>query len=521
MLLAVIARAIPAEASPRARKRGNRALLSEEQSIQRASENSTKRVASAPGETGTAESSAEEAAAASNTMHVDIRGTKYYGGMETLYHPLLATQVCHVFNACMRPDGTLLLPSWMRRHDVTLARACGIKDALFLLSDTNPPPGGPLLPFDLFGIQMPRHHMPHFFMDFLQNAIALDTVYGDHELQRACFTRAGKNCEAMPEVNAATLKPAVFLDPRAGEVQEKDSWVRQIVRLASVSAAAGKTKHLFWSSVFRNVQEKNMKCFRSAYISHAPSTRLQVKPGLFDKLHMFTDNGIEKKSSRVQRSLDDKCLLNVTFINRKPVENHPDRLIGRYIPNIPAIRDQLHRMAAEAGDLTLYVDAFRLEGRAVRWQMNAMQKTNILVGGHSSMLTNMIFMRSWSSVLELQPFSYYPDVYERLATRVSNLRYDSVVAHPDEVAFDACIAHFYPPGADQYQDAMDVQKRFHKAIENYEKSEKNTHSITLHNLDAKLANVRVCAEMQNLDTNPTRLAESIFTLARSACKRKG
>lgn len=452
-------------------------------------------------------------------MHVELRGSRFYGGLELLHHPLLATQVCRLYNACIRPDGAVLLPKWMARHDLALERSCGVV-ARFELPDSDPPPGGPLQPYDLFGVRVPRQHMPAFFADFLPNAISLDTVLGERQLTRNCYTRAGKKCDALPPLDKGELRPAVFMDTRALEVQEKDSWVRQIVRMATSGSEVEKTKLLLWPNVFRNVEAENVKCFRSAYVSRAPKTRMQIKPGLFDTLRLFVNNSVEKKAALVRRETDNKCLLNVMFVNRKPVENNPDRLVGRYIPNIPDIRTELHKLAEEAGDITLFVDAVRLEGRSLKWQMNAMQKAHVLVGGHSAMLANMVFMRSWSSVLEIQPFAYYPDDYERLATRIANLRYDAYIARPDKIAFDACMAHFYPEGADHYKEAMAAQRRYHKAVENYEKSDKNTHSVTLHNLDESLANVRVCAEMQNLEAPPVRLAERIFSLVKSTCNRK-
>lgn len=448
--------------------------------------------------------------------YVTIDEEKYYGGMQTVHHPLLSTQVCHILNACMRHDGTLVLPKWMRRHDLVLTRTCGIRRVEFTLPDRKPPSEEPMDRVDLFGLHVPHHHMPTFLVDFLQAIISFDTVFGDHVLTRSCFTRAGKDCRDFPDIARKSLRPGVFLDPRAKLVEERSSWVRQLVRLATPKNSPAKTRTLFWSDAFPRGERSGMKCVRSAYTLRASSNRLLVDAGLFEKLRLFADSRVDK-AARTRRMDGERCALNVTFVNRKPIADSPDRLLGRYIPNIPVIREELQRMAGEAGDMNLNVNAVRMEGRSIRWQINAMQKTDVLVAGHGSALTNMVFMRSRSSVLELQPFAYYPTTYEEIAMRVANLRYDSFVARPDGEAFHACMAHFYRPGHRDFERAANVLRRYDKATGDYAKSEKNTHSLTLHNLDASMGNVRVCAEMQQLATNPSQIAKTIFGLARAGC----
>lgn len=475
-------------------------------------------------------------------MFVEIEKEKYYGGLETMYHSLLTAQVCRLLNPCMKHDGTVILPKWMARHDGILARTCGLEKVEFTLPDTAPP-AGEIKRIDLFGITPPQHHMPSFLRDFLPNIVSFDTAFTNYTIRRTCYTRAGLDCSLFPIVTSPRqhMRPGVFLDPRAKLVREETSWVTQVVRLATPKGAR-KASLLYWSDTFPRGEESDMQCFRAAYMTKRDLPgRHAIEPQLFERLRFFRDNGISKKPRSVFRQPEPGsgdpgiCNVRVMFVNRKPMPDMPDQLLGRYIPNIPEIRDEVGRltdsqtftnsgggngaMAETKMKMKMNIDvtAVRMEGRTMRWQTNAMQKADVLVAGHGSVLTNMIFMHSRSSILELQPFAYYPRVYEGIARRIANMRYDTFVADPDKEGFDACMAHYYGEGKPGWERAQEVLRRYAKATEDYRKSERNTHSVTLHNLDASLAKVRVCAEMQQLGNDARRLAASIVSLSQSAC----
>lgn len=459
---------------------------------------------------------------ASNYQHVIISGKRYFGGMETIFHRYLNSQICRIYNPCLRYDGTLVLPSWMQRNDVTISRYCGVKKVEFTLDDSLPPSTEPLEEIDLFGIETHRQHAPNFLLDFIPGIIALDTVFGHYAIDRHCYTRMGANCGLLRSKGA--IKPALFLDRRAKIVTIKGSWVRQLIHLA-VPRSAHDAIIKYWTNVFYEREETGLKCFRSAYVSKPWSPTDNVQLALFQKLQMFSASRIRKSprefsSAVLSTGERQQCALGVTIINRKPVARHFDRVIGRYIPNIPSIREETLRLATEFSYLNITFLAVRLEERPIEWQIHVMKKTDILVGGHGSGLANMIFMRAFSSLLEIQPFNYYPTTYETIAGQLASLSYDSMVAQPDPDAFYACLDHYYKSGSPDYDEAMKIGKRFKKSASEYKKSSRNTHSLTIQNLDAKFAHIGTCAKMQQLKVDPTEVARAIVALARAACNRR-
>eukprot|EP00171_Calliarthron_tuberculosum_P018310 IDg18310t1 len=58
---------------------------------------------------------------------VKVGSIRFYGGLLTFGHELHPARICRVLNACIRNDGTVVLPAWMRRYDETLSFDCGIR----------------------------------------------------------------------------------------------------------------------------------------------------------------------------------------------------------------------------------------------------------------------------------------------------------------------------------------------------------------------------------------------------------
>jgi hypothetical protein len=462
---------------------------------------------------------------------VRIDGNDYYGGMETLSingHP---SKVCHILNPCLQQDGTLLLPQWMMRYDELLDFHCGTQGEVnFSLFDTKPP-SQQIQNFDLIGIRTPRLHMPFFLQDAIPAMISLEAAHRslDDGLQRACYARSGRSCSDFPQIRGKNVRPAMLLDGRVNSIDESKSWVRQFIRLMTPRYASS-VKELYWPDIFPTGERTaDLKCFRSVYLTKGASAKTPIKRELFESLQLFKAHDVAKEKRDVfARDQDletptrkDRCSLNVTFLNRKPDVRHPNRALGRYIPNIPELRRALRKLAQRDTRIAINVHSLRLDGRSMRWQINAMQKTDLLVAGHGAALTNMIFMRGESSVLELQPFAYYPDTYRKIASRIANIRYAKHIAKPDGAAFRACMDHYYKSDSPEYTRAQDILTRFDRAAEAYNRSSTNTRWLLMHILNDSMPSVRTCAQIQRLDVDAKSLAENAFDLAKTACGIRG
>lgn len=450
---------------------------------------------------------------------VAIDDVRYYGGLITYTHHLHPARICRVLNGCIRSDGTLLLPSWMQRHDDIITFHCGHLKVDFSLPDTEPP--SLLQGLDLVGLKVPRPSMPDFIVDFLPNAVVFDLIYGLHNVNKVCHSRTGVGCEDFPGL-ANALRTTVILPRRLSFFDEKKSWAREFVNLMKPPQIGRQPKVIYDSQLDRNVS--HTKCFRSVFFTRGPFNKNYIMANHLRKIHFLDLQGIEKEARDVMTTPNDSqrmngphCSLNVTLSNRRLSDGALNRLVGRYIVNVSALKQAIMKQAAHIPGLNLSVDTLTLEGRSLRWQINAMQKTDILVAGHGPLLTNMIFLRENSTIIELQPFTYYPQTYEKLALRLAHVQYDRYIAHPDMEAFEACMHYLYPPSNPMHSRAMEILSKFDHAVQKYKQSD-STHSFVLHGIREKhLQNVRRCALMQRLDSDAEKLAIAIVRQARLRC----
>lgn len=449
---------------------------------------------------------------------VSIDKQRFYGGLIKYSHDRHPSQICRVMNGCIRSDDTLVLPEWMQRYDNVLKFQCGHGRVEFSLPDTERPPE--LEKLDLIGVSCPRPSMPDFVEDFMPNAVIFDLIYGDYKISKSCHSRKGNDCDGFPDLEEG-LKPAVILHPRIRSLRLKKSWVREFVNLMKPPHSGRQPKILF-DDTFRN-ESSDMTCFRSAMFTRGPYSKNIIGIDHLRHIHFLERHGAEKGArevSVVKQSKDGErrfCSLNVTITNRRLVDGAHNRLIGRYVMEVARVREAILRQAKKIDGLKIKVSILRLEGKTLRWHMNAMQKTDIWVAGHGTLLTNMLFLRENSSVIELQPFAYYPVMYERMAMRLAHVKYERYIADPDRKAFKACMYQLFPEGHAVHADAMVLLDRFNQAATKYFRSD-NTHSMVLHSLkDTELSKVKTCAHMQRLKVNARHLAVAVVRHGRIRC----
>ena len=446
-----------------------------------------------------------------------IDDQRYYGGLIKYSHDYHPSHICRVMNGCIRSDNTLVLSEWMQRYDNDLKFQCGHDRVEFSLPDTAPPPA--LERLDLIGLQCPRPSMSDFVQDFLPNAVIFDLIYGDYKIRKSCHSRKGNDCDGFPGLEEG-LNPAVILHPRIRDLPKK-SWVREFVTLMKPPHSGRQAKVLF-EDAFRN-ESSDLTCFRSALFTRGPYSKDLIGADHLRRIHFLERHGIKRVARDVVavKELEDGskervCELNVTISNRRLVDGAHNRLIGRYVMDISGIRNAIVKQARKIDGLRLKVAIMRLEGKTLRWQMNAMQKTDIWIAGHGSLLTNMLFLRENSSVIELQPFTFYPRLYERLAVRLAHVNYERYIADPDEKAFKACIEQMYDETDDARGDALVLLDRFIQAAKKFYRSD-NTHSLVLHSLKDELKSVKTCAHMQRLRVNAANFAVAVVRHARIRC----
>lgn len=446
----------------------------------------------------------------------------------------------------------------MQRHDDILSFHCGHSKLSFSLPDTQPPPS-PLRPLDLVGTSRPRPSMPQFIEDFTPNAVVFDLIYGHHNVSKACRSRRGADCDTFPGLLDG-LNAAVILHPRLRLFDDKKSWVREFVKLMKPPYVGRLPRVIYDDDLFGNGERQrspdNVVCFRSIMFTRGPFNKHVIMPDHLRTLHFFAAHGIDKgarnystvpaaaaamspavspslpspaasageeatPAARVDGTLRE-CHVNVTLSNRKLVDGANNRLIGRYMRNLNDLKEAIARKAGRIPGLALSVATLSLEGRTLRWHINAMQKTDIWVSPHGPLLANMLFLRENSTVIEVQPFAYYPATYERMAARLAHVRYERYIAHPDLQAYDACLHHMYnatgsSSTTEERNRVAAWRIKLGKAAQTYARSD-STHALVVHDVrDAALQKFKRCALMQRLSTDAGQFAVTIVRQARLTC----
>lgn len=449
---------------------------------------------------------------------VQIEDDRFYGGLVTYSHSRHPARICRLMNACVRNDGTLVLPRWLKQHDNTLSFHCGHSKLEFSLPDTKPPP--PLQPYDRIGLTCPRPSMPHFLRDFMPNAVIFDLVYSDRRVSKSCHSRKGRECNPFPRL-VQDFRPSILLHPRLKVLHEKKSWVRQFIKMMKPPKSGRQARVQYQVTSTSKTEDK--QCYRSVLFTRGPYNKNIILRDHLREIYFLQSNNISKHERPVMhtynsnRKKKERCYLNITVSNRQLPDVSRNRLIGRYITNIPDLRKAISRQAKRIPGLEINIATMTLEGKTLQWQINAMQKTDIWVAGLGPLLTNMIFLRENSTVVELQPFSNYPREYEDMARHLAHVNYERYIAHPDVEAFNACIHQLYPKGHAAHHKAMDILAKYTMAARKYAQAD-STHSYVINYVnDTALRNVKMCAQMQRLDTNAKNLAIAVVRHARLRC----
>jgi len=281
-----------------------------------------------------------------------------------------------------------------------------------------------------------------------------------------------------------------------------------------------------------------LACFRSATVGTIRKRRGHRQKALSDEalnqLILYTANDLVKGprtpllGSPTSSGTVPTCKLRVTVLNRvappkKQLAKAKDPFaFGRHIPRVRDVKEAiLAEAAAEPRlDLTLDIRLRFFEGMTLDEQVAVMQATDVLVGAHGAGLSNALFMRTNSSLVELAPFAYYATVFEELALTQASLRYTRFIAKPDDAQFAACMTHHHPASAGPLAVAMSEEliRRFKKAANGFRDTlGGNTHALQLH-VDSKADFwARVCARSQSLRVDEKQLAKVVVEAAVAQC----
>lgn len=423
-------------------------------------------------------------------------------------------KTCRIHNACLEPDGSVLVHPWMKAQEQHL-KQCGTRRIKYMKSEAEYNVDDVNRGTDLIGVQPSRYHIPHFLTDILP------MIYSS-ELLRPLFTKASliksvceepRNRRCKKDAINEQLNPSLYADQRIS-LMSVLAWVPQLSAMLP-----GKPGMHFERKMFGNSTKPI--CFNSIVAFNKNSFMLQGRDWFGDKNPMFKEHGITRGSAKPGEGTPPNikakgCKKKLTILNRVGWTKRAEFLLGRDIVNVDQVVDQVEQISRFKGnenlDLSVSIEYF--ENMSFIEQVGVMQKADVLLGVHGAGLGNMLFARQDVPILEVLPFAYYAGPFNGLAAAL-NLDYASTIAEPDTENFKQCI-HLRAEKLGKPEIAKSGMKLWEEAVK--KRKEGNWYHMLAHRFTrADLVPVKLCARTQRMKVNPLETARKLVEMAQVMC----
>lgn len=447
--------------------------------------------------------------------------------LETHWSETDYNKVCRIHNACVKRDSTLLVHPTLKAHEDTL-HSCAVPRIEYMKSPSQFVQNMTTAAFDLFGHTPARFHIPHFLTDILPLLYAVELIRPTttHSSRRTkCVHPTLPSCPK--NIVMSKLRTALYAEDRVLSMSVS-SWVPQLAAMLP-----GHPYLFFPSTMFSKVQSgqhDDIACFRSVVTFSRQHYMYMTSEWLGEENRLFERYGLSRKSAIRSPpatadatskfgifSLQAKCRINVLIINRFGWERHNGFLLGRDIVNVDEVKAHIERDAAKlklpAVSVSVRIEYF--ENKTFVEQVDIMQRADVVVGVHGAGLSNLLFARKDTPVIEVFPFTYYAGPFPSVA-RALFLRYAYVISEPDTKTFLECIEM----RAKRLNDSSLSRKAkelwteaLKRRREHGEQEFLKTHKFT----DPRMSNLKMCARTQRMKINAIETARRVSHMAQGVC----
>lgn len=211
------------------------------------------------------------------------------------------------------------------------------------------------------------------------------------------------------------------------------------------------------------------------------------------------------------------CQVHVVIVNRRPGDENDPLSPGRDLQDLAKIERKLihdfKRTHQPRIDLKLSVIYF--EEMTFPDQVYVMQIADVIIGIHGAGLTNLVFAKADTPVLEIFPFFYFP-IRFKMFSYGFNLDYSFLFAEPDPNSYFRCINYRTRNGLreDIFVIALDTWR---------EALRRRTNATNERPLDSSEERrniaIRSCARSQRLHVNIPKFSERILSMSKTFCNR--
>eukprot|EP00181_Compsopogon_caeruleus_P003429 CAMPEP_0184679124 /NCGR_PEP_ID=MMETSP0312-20130426/1950_1 /TAXON_ID=31354 /ORGANISM="Compsopogon coeruleus, Strain SAG 36.94" /LENGTH=744 /DNA_ID=CAMNT_0027128373 /DNA_START=22 /DNA_END=2256 /DNA_ORIENTATION=+ len=389
--------------------------------------------------------------------------------------------ICRVHNTIRNCAGKFILPTYMQVYHSVL------EQCKFPMVYEDIPQHSQVFDGDLFGTHELRYHMPHFLTDFIPVLKIFGTVFRSETEEIAeyyCLGVGGAPCD--PALTSwATYKPLIFHHERVKSMPN-DTWVRSLVGLLPQNPIQA-----FLSDFGQSKESCTQRILLRSVLS--TSSSYNAPEETISKDHViFRHNNID-------RSANTGCHLKVVILNRQQGN-------GRSIINTGQVRDVIIQEGV-ARALQVDVQEVDFEGLSFEKQVQTMLSGDIVIAAHGAALTNIIFMKEHSSIVEVMPFGWDAKLFSKKA-ETFRVFWKEVRSYPDRVSFLNCLHSYLQKKPLDMHILQGITSVFDWASSEGSASAEER----LYELDQQsgVAEVRVCLRAQDLTVNPVTVGAQAF-----------
>lgn len=487
--------------------------------------------------------------------------------------------ICRLYKVCRNSDSTLLLPAWLENYRTILRQHCGFSRAKFIpnvefdtmytkiLNDSDgfhgfnhilattglKTPSNMEMNLDLIGTRVYRAQEQHFVTDLFHDAIhSIDAVLNyresnDSPFRRECVYRPPNaigaevvKCENDSPYTPA-LRPVFVMNNLIKKRNKATRFIRGLVSM--IPPRAQDDTRMVFTADLSQTGKNNATCFRSILLTHdvyPPQSVLhETEHNAFYEHNMLKrDSIINKVRSRRDKSFrspDNICHIQMTVLQpRKADEKF--RQLGK-IDNEDQVLEEAVRVAdavaAKHGlnGMELHIKMLLHNTVNIAQAARIIQQSEVVLGGNSPAMTNIMFARPQTAIVEIQSFGYSTGPYRSFA-RALNLTYTSVMARPDVSTFEKCVMDKYDRnwGSDVQKDEMEARRNgllriFRDAADSFDGVTSAIDLTSLLKQDGSkrrgyIPLERVCARQQQLAVNEEMVGRIVSEQAATICEMK-
>lgn len=370
----------------------------------------------------------------SKVIHHDFGAEKYFY-IEKYVTADNRFQFFRLNNACTLRNGKILLDTSWENDEKWIRQECHITSLDYMDRFNYKTQHHGFFDFDLLGaVSILRLqgrnilHQPHFVERFLHAYFAADILHNLSSqalLDFQCRLPQRKKCSPGSvhiyyPFNISIIVPSNVL------LMSKSDWIPQFLNMLPGSAT------VIPSCTFTKL---DFQCFKSIILfpPRIPILHDFSFPVQRSENNVYFQNRSDQEHSEMFPM--HNCNVRIVIINRNTTRNR--NFINLREMEI-AVREKLtaSRLILLNMNWTLHITEF--ENKSFSEQKQDMNLADIIIGPHGAGLTNIIFAKRGTPVLEVFPYLYYYNLFQQFA-RTLSLNYSYSVAAPDSKSFLKCV----------------------------------------------------------------------------------